>query len=415
MFLAAAGLLALAETGQAQEALRLSMANDLSAAEREQTASSIGYYNLLLGTSAWRFSSAMDFEYNDNVRLQENGESDFIVRPGVNTQMHWPVTLQNSLDFSLGAGYSEYLQHADLSQFFINPGSGLSFDIYSGDFKFNLHDQITITEQAYENAGVSGANRDLVSLQNWAGASARWDVGNGLANAGYDHANYISMSQNQGEPDASSENLYVNGGIRVLPELLLGVEEGGSIITYSQDNSAETLVTPDAVQWNSGVFGSAQITEYIDARLDAGYTQYTPGSTANDLVLTDASGLYFAFSLSHRFNRFFTYKLSAGRSTDLSAYGQPQNYYFMRLDPNWTIFEKYTISTPVWWQQGTRVYNTSASVSDYEQIGLGLKVTRCLTQKLSVSVSYQWVDETSNQAALAYLENIVGLNLTYQF
>jgi outer membrane protein assembly factor BamA len=99
----------------------------------------------------------------------------------------------------------------------------------------------------------------------------------------------------------------------------------------------------------------------------------------------------------------------------LSAYGQVQTYYFARLTPNWNYFNKYSVSTPVFWQNGSRVYNNSAGAADYEQIGLGLNVSRSLTEKLSAGFSYQFVQETSNQSGLAYTANIVDLNFTYHF
>ena len=411
----AGGLLALTRISHAQEALRLSMSGDTAAAMQQEANSSIGYYNLLMGPTAWHFSSGLGLEFNDNVRLEENGESDLIIRPSVTTLMHWPLTLKNSLDVELGAGYSEYLQHPDLSQFFVNPGSGFSFNVYAGDFKINLHDRISITEQAYENAGASGANQNLESLQNTAGISTMWDLDQAVANAGYDHADYVSLTQNQGEPDASSENIFANAGIRVRPQLLLGVEAGGSVITYSQTTPAQASTTPDAVQWNAGAFGTAQISEYISARLDAGYTIYTPATTTTNLVASDTSGFYLSLSLSHRVNQLLSYTLSAGHRTDLAAYGQPQSYYFARIDPSWTVFQKYTVSTPLWWQQGTRIYNSTAGGANYQQIGLGLTVGRSLTQKLSATMAYQFVQETSNLRGLAYTVDIVDLNLIYQF
>ncbi len=410
------GLLMTVRNAPGQEALRISLAGDLAAAAQQQANSSIGYYNLLLGPTAWRFSTGLGLEFNDNVRLQQSGESDVILRPSVNAQMHWPVTLKNSLEVSLGAGYSEYLQHQDLSQFFINPGSGISFDVYAGDFKINLHDRITITEQAYQNAGGSGGNQNLVSLQNAAGASALWDLNEAVANAGYDHVNYASLSQNQGEPNASSDNIFVNSGIRIRPELLMGLEAGGAVITYSQTSANNTPAIPGAVQWNAGVFGTAKISDYMDVRADAGYTAYTPDHTATNLVTSDATGLYFSLSLAHRVNRSLNYTLAAGRSTDLASYGQAQSYYFVRLTPNWNFLKEYSISTPVWWQQGTRLYNYQAGgTADYEQIGLGLSVSRRVTKKLSAAIAYQFVEETSSQANLIYKANILDLNLSYQF
>ena len=417
MLLLASLLLVAVKNVSAQEALRISQAGDLAAETQQRANSTIGYYNLLLGSTAFRFSSGLGLEFNDNVRLQPHGESDLILRPSLNTQIHWPITLKNSLDISLGAGYSQYLQNQDLSQFFITPGSGFSFDVYAGDFKINLHDRITITQYAYQNPGVSGGNQTRVNLENTVGSSALWDLDQMVVNFGYDHVNYASLSQAQGtQPNSASENIFVNSGIRVRPELLIGLEAGGTMINYSQPNSTNTLPTPNAVQWSTGAFGSAKISDYMDVRLDAGYTDYIPDQTGTNQVTQNGSGLYFSFTLTHRVNQYVNYNLAAGRSTDLSAYGQAQNYTFVSVSPNWNLFEKFTVSTPVAWRQGTRVNNnTTGSSADYQQFQLGLTVGRGLTEKLSASVSYQFVRETSGEASLNYTVDIVSLNLNYKF
>jgi hypothetical protein len=420
--LATVGWLALAGLAQGQEALRFSMAGDLAAATQQQATTTLGYYNLLLGPTAWRFSSALGMEYNDNVYLQENGEGDFIIRPSLNTMMHWPVSLKNSVDLSINAGYSEYVQHSDLSQFFIRPGSGLSFDIYAGDFKINLHDWVGISEYGYENPGVRTGNENLTSLQNTVGTSGLWNLNKASVNVGYDHADYVSLSTGSQDqlPDVTSENVFVNGGIRVRPELMLGVEAGGTIIEYSQSSQANTALSPNAVQASAGVFGTAKISDNMDVRLDGGYTEYTPDHTVTNLLTSDTSGFYLSLSFTHRVNRFLSYSLTAGHSTDLAAYGQAQSYYYVRLNPTWKFFEKYTINTPISWQDGTLIYNSAAFGStDYQQIRVGANVTRTLTKKLSATLGYQFVRETSNQSynqsGLNYTENIVDLNLSYQF
>lgn len=416
LFLTALGTLALAGTAHGQEALRVSMAGDLAAGAQQQADTSLGYYNLLLGPTAWRFSSGLGFEFDDNVLLQQDGESDLIIRPNFNAQMHWPISLKNSLDVSMMAGYSDYLDHSSLSQVFINPGSGLSFDVYAGDFKINLHDRIGITEDTYENAGASGGNQNLVSLQNTAGLSTLWDLDKAIATVGFDHVDYDSLSEVQSYPNASSENLMLNGGIRVQPELMLGVEAGGSVISYSQNASTNNPTIPGAVQWNLGSFVTDKISDYMDCRLDAGYMVYTPDSSEAGLAATDSSGLYFSFSLSHRVNHFLSYTLSAGRTTDLAAYGEAQSYYYVRLNTSWNLFQNYVVTTPVWWQNGSWVYNSlSAGGSNYQQIGLGLNVTRLLTKKLSASIGYQFVQESSDQKTLTYTVNTVQLTLSYQF
>ena len=157
-------LASLTQEAVGQEALRLSLAGDAATRANREATATIGYYNLLLGRTAWRFSAGLSAEYDDNVSLQpQNPEGDFIFRPNFNAQMHRPVTEKNSLDISLGVGYSEYLQHGDLNQFYINPGSGFSFDIYLGDFAINLHDRISVTENAYENPGANSNGNTICS------------------------------------------------------------------------------------------------------------------------------------------------------------------------------------------------------------------------------------------------------------
>ena len=399
-----------------QEALRLSLAGAQSAQAQKDAANSIGYYNLLLGDASLRVFSGLGVEYDDNVRLQNTGaEGDFIFTPSANTQIHWPLTQNNSLDISIGAGYSAYVNNPDLDQFFVNPGSGIAFNIYIGDFVINLHDRLTITENGYQNATANGGGNNA-SLQNTVGTSATWDLDKLVVVAGYDHANYVSLGSGQAsQPDGSSENFYANGGVRVRPEILVGVEAGGSLVDYNQTSSSDS---PNSSQWNAGAFGRMQLSDYMSVQLDAGYTELLPNSTmttTNLANLGNESGYYFDFSLTHRVNQFLDYSLTASRSTDLQAFGQPYNYYNVRLQPDWKIFKNYQLSTPFWWQQGTQLFTQAGNSNDYNQYGAGINVGRQLTQKLTGTVSYQFVKETSNQSSLNYIVNIISLNLSYQF
>ena len=125
-----------------------------------------------------------------------------------------------------------------------------------------------------------------------------------------------------------------------------------------------------------------KISDYMDVRLDAGYTDYTPDNTATNLVTSDTSGYYFSLSLSHRVNRLLSYTLSAGRRTDLAAYGQPQSYYFVRFDPDLDDCSKNTASARR--SRGRRhpdLQHHGRAATDYQQIGLGASVSRALTQK----------------------------------
>lgn len=407
-------LLFFAGRAHSQDALRMSLAGDQAAESQRQAENTIGYYNLLWGPVAWRFSSGLGLDYNDNIHLQsQNREGDLIIQPNLSTQMHWPMTQKNSLDATLGVGYSFYASHSEMDQIYVNPGSGLLFNIYVGDCVINLHDRISITESAYQNPTMSG-NGNNEQMQNTIGASTSWDLNKLVAQLGYDHNNDVSLgSSQQAEPNTTSDNWFLNAGLHFLPEITAGVEGGVGLISYSQGQS--TATQPDAMQWNAGTFCKAQISEYISGQLDAGYTVYTPSTTSASTTMSSSGSLYFQLSVSHQVNRFLNYSLSAGRTTE-SSYGQPVDQYFVRLQPSWNIFKDYSLSTPIFWQKGSEL-NTQggAAATDYDQYGAGINISHAITQKLTGSLGYQFVRESSSQSSQNYTVNIVSLNFSYQF
>ena len=396
----------------AQEALRLSLAGDLAAETQRQARNSVGYYNLLWGPVALRCSTAVSTEFTDNARNSSKAEGDMIIRPSANVQLNWPVTEWNTLNLSFGAGYSLYAQHSDLSQLYINPGSGLSFDIFIKDWKFNLHDRATLTQNSYENPATTGGQNNSF-LQNDIGVTGLWDLSKVLVNLGYDHVDYIGMDNLRSQPDSASENFFLNVGFRLRPEILVGLEGGLGLVSYDRSGPTNAVFASDAMQWNVGAFSSVQISEHLSARLDAGYMVYIP-ENSQMAGISEMDSLYFQFSAAHEITEHISYSLSAGHSVDFAYNGQAYERLFVRLNPNWNVVRKFSITTPVWWEQGTQI---AAHSFNYDQYGAGITVGRTLTQKLSASVYYQFVMRTTDQTSSYndYTANIVGLSLNYQF
>ena len=374
---------------------------------QRQAATTLGYYNLLTGPVAWRFSTGLQMQYSDNVNLAQNPEADFIFRPDMDAEMLWPVTQNNVLNFSVIAGYSAYVVHPNLSSFFITPGSELSFDVLVGNVVINLHDRPSITENNYDSP-TAGANRTYVFLQNTAGTTITWDLDRWVLQGNYDHINYVYLNANQQFPNGDSENMLLSAGARFYAKIVTGIEGGGSLINYGQSSVA---AVPNAIQWNAGAFCKAPITDYISARLDLGYTTFQPDGAVS-ANFGHASIMYFQFSIQHQINQFIGYSLSAGRSADLEFNGQPYEYNFVQFQANWNIFKDCKLSTPCWWRQGTEIYDPSVNFNQYS---INANLTRTLTQKLSGTIGYQFIQETSNQSDLNYIANIVSLSFVYQF
>jgi len=143
-----------------------------------------------------------------------------------------------------------------------------------------------------------------------------------LITFGYDHANYLALNSGQGLPDGPRKILPQRRRASG-PEILAGLETGLGLIHYSSSGATTSTASPDAKQWNVGAFCTATISDYLDARLDAGYTVFTPDSTTANNSISESSGFYLQFLITQRVNQFFNYSLSAGRSMDLHIPGNP--------------------------------------------------------------------------------------------
>ena len=394
-------------TAAAQDAVRMSMASAEAAAARRRANSTIGYYNLKLGPTGWRFGSTLGLEFNDNVYYREDSAGDFIIRPGITSEMLWPLTDANSLTLSLGAGYSFYTQNTELSRWFVLPGSELSFDIYSGDFWINLHDRFSIEQNTYQDPTVVGVG-DYSRLENTVGATTTWDLNKVILALNLDHLNYVEISGNTSQPDGQYELASLQAGYVIKPQTLAGAQFGGGYIQYSGDN----LRFSSAFQWNAGVFMEGPLTEYISAQASAGYTVYSPETETGFVQAEDFSGIYADVTLRHRLNEYVTYTLSGGRTIQLGFYSGTVDLYYARWNATWKLIEKVSLGTTFSYETGEQF---SGSFEEFSRWGAGIQLGRQLTKKLRAGASYQFYDRSSSLAGGDYVVNIAGLNFNYIF
>lgn len=414
-FLAGLGI-----TARGQEAVRMSMAGEAAAEAQRRADSTLGYYNLKLGPTAWNFASGLGIQYNSNVNNTEgNPEGDMIFSPQINTRMHWPVSEMNSINLVLGAGYSAYINNQQLDRLFLTPGTGLSFDAYAGDFRINLHDRVTMSQNSYQDATVTGTG-NYSQLQNALGTTVLWDLNKVIINFGYDHQNYVTFPSNTGQPNGVFEVASLSAGYMIKPQMLAGLEVGGNLINYPANNNTANINTTyngtygNARQWNVGGFYNTQVSDYIRFTGHAGYTVYTPQSSSETAVSGDFTGMYFSLDLNHRINQYVNYNLSIGRMVNAAFYGGPTEQYYARLGAIWQILEKISLSTTLSYEQGTQF---SGSMQPYSRYGFGVGVGRSITKKLTASLDTQFYIRQSDSDASNQNYNLytITLNLNYQF
>ena len=117
------------------------MAGDAAAEARRLQLESMPY-TVKAGDFRLLLTPSLGLEWNDNVNTSHTDpEDDFILKPFLQLNASYPVTHYNLLTLSVGAGYDKYFNHDQWSDWRIESGSALSFDIYVKDFWINLHDQ----------------------------------------------------------------------------------------------------------------------------------------------------------------------------------------------------------------------------------------------------------------------------------
>jgi opacity protein-like surface antigen len=388
-------------TGFAQEAIRSSLAGEAAAEARRRANQTPGYYNLKLGPTFWRFEAGLGLEYNSNVQNRsDQPEDDFIVRPELNLAFRWPVSELNTLVLDAGIGYAKYIDNTDLDRLYIRPGTQLSFDIYSGDFRVNLHDRLEIRQETYQNPLVAGTG-DYQRLENTVGVTVDWDLNELILTAGFDHGDYVNLGDDQW-PDGRTESVFARAGWLVSSTVTAGFESGGSLIRY-RDNDYT-----DGEQFSAGGFAAGDVTEYITARAGVGVT----GSLFDD----DRYDPYGYLGLQHRVNASFGYSLTGGREIrsglQWARTAEVVDTYYVTWQPNWTFIRDWSLGTPVFYQHVIE----SGGINDetVDQYGVGARVQRVITEHLTAGLEYRYIYRDSNLPNQDYDIHSVLLRLGYK-
>ena len=179
----------------AQDAVRPSLAGEAAAEARRQDVDRIPY-NLLVGPIRFRVSASVGVEYNDNINFADvNTQDDVIIRPNLTLDAIWPITQLNTLRLDLGIGYAFYLDHDEdnTRAILIAPNSQIAFDIFVGDFRINIHDRMSIQQDPIAEPALSNV-ANYARFENTGGVSVLWDLNQALVDFGYDHYNFVSLT-----------------------------------------------------------------------------------------------------------------------------------------------------------------------------------------------------------------------------
>lgn len=368
-----------------------------------------------VGPTAWRVSAGAGLFFQDNYNLSPtNHEADLTISPQVHTSMLWPITEKNSLTLGLGIGYNFSLQNSARDSLTLTPDSGLSFNIYVGDFLINLHDRVSISANAFQDPTIAG-NGGYSQLVNTLGVATSWNLNQARLKLGYDHTIYEALqSGNIGTGSGQSEVVSFSSAYTPSPTTAIGLETGMSINKLNNRGSYSSPYS-DSVQYNVGPFYEAQITEHITFQAHAGYNFVIPQSGGTNAVQSAPSYYYVQIGINHRLNQYISYSLSGGRSTSLAVSASQTPLYFINWATSWAVLRSTTLSTTLQFNQGSQgTWGSTARGETFEQYVAGISLGHKVTRKLTGSVGYQAALRNSDQADRDYVNNMFNLNLQWQ-
>jgi hypothetical protein len=393
---------------RAQDAVRPSLAGEAASEARQQDIDRLPY-NLLVGPVRFRVSATMGVEYNDNINFAErNEQEDVILHPQVNLNAIWPITQINTLTLDLGIGYSIYLDHseADTNGLLISPATQISFDIFVGDFRINIHDRPSLQQDPIAEPALSNTV-DYGRFQNTGGVSVLWDLNKIVLTLGYDHYTYISTTSDFDYLDRNAEELTGTIQLAVSSTTNIGLE------SYAVFNYYDQNILNDSTDYSVGAFIESQITNNVRVRVAGGYQMIDFENSGFVSDFSNVSDYYVNLLLTHRLNSFIRQTISAGHENQLGVNSNSIRLNYVRHTISWNIIRNTLLSTEFFYEDA----NESGGFIDehLHRYGGALTVGYQLTPHVTLGLRYQYTKKESDVPLRGYEQNRISLDGTYSF
>ncbi len=403
---------------RAQEALRDSLAGDAAAAARQIQVESLPY-TIKSGDFKLLVVPSLSLDWNDNVNCSKTDpEQDFILSPLVQLTASYPITQNNVLSLNVGAGYDKYFDHDQLSTWFLQSGTELSFDIYVKDFWFNLHDRVNYVQDASQQPALSGTG-NYATLNNTAGLSVTWDLNKVTLSAGYDHQNINSPTAQQYESqDGATEMIFARAGLEVYSGVTTGIEGTAAFATYDQ------MVLNDNNSYSAGVYADWQPGKAFRVQPRFGYTIFDFQNTSQASFLqtnqpirtSNLNSWYADLNITHQVTDAIGYTLDAGHEVQTGIQSDAIEDYYIRPAIHWNIIKNVNLNTSFSYEHGNQGQgNVAGNLTEtFDWLGADVGASYSILKKLSLGLDYRLTLRSSSIANDEYTQNMITLSLTYQ-
>lgn len=398
---------------------RESLAGESAAAALKRSLEAeVQQYNLRYGPVRFKTGASLGVSYTDNVFFSHTRREDVLIKPEIALGAIWPVTEINALRLSLGLGYEWYLKNTQLNGDapLVNPGSELTFTLFAGDFRIQLHERFFYQESLFFNS-VSGEHDRFYNfndigtfsrVDNQVGFLVDWDLNRTVLTVGFNHENFISTTRSLDYLDRTSEWLTATASFSLGDHVKTGLEAQAA----RHDYELETVLNDN---WRArvGPFLDIKSPQKITLRAGAGYEAGWFDSAFSDSDFES----YYAYARVRQETRLFSHSVTVGREHLLG-----DNANNMR-----TIYARYSISSPVvrYMELGANLSVNFAKefgggfeedfTEEFTYYSAGLRVGWLFHKQWRADLAHEFRLKESDLALRDYHRNRVSVSATYSF
>ena len=241
--------------GLSQESQWQSLAGEASAMSRKSSPEQMDY-NLEVGPVLLNVGAGLSGGYNSNTGLSQSASGgSAYATPTANLSLLWPITDLNTLNFSLGMGYSYYFEVSNDNSpggFFISPNSALTGTFFVGDFRFTPYDQFSLQNDPTAAGELSNISRFSI-YQNSAGVKVDWDLADLIVTAGFDWFNIFTGSGSSNLSYLQRRTLTPSLAVTyyITKTLIAGAEATAALTDYTGGTGSYQVNDPQTNQTNT--------------------------------------------------------------------------------------------------------------------------------------------------------------------
>jgi hypothetical protein len=404
-------LLSAALEAFAQTGLTTLMASDTAAEQlNQQQQQQIQNYTFKTGDFRMLAQTSVEMDWNDNINLVKTGaEQDYILRPLLRLSASYPLTENNVLAVTLGAGYDKYFEHNNLSTWDLQSGSQLAFHATIKDFRIELHDRFSYVQDSAQEAAIANTG-SYGSFRNTAGVAVVTDLNAVTLTLGYDHQIVEATSSQFELDDMNSDILTSRAGLHLIQNLIVGVEATGAFTSYDQ----QELNNNDS--YSFGVYGDWKAGP-LRVQPRAGYSVYLFQQTSSLVPANNNASYYFNLAVVQELTKTLSYSLSAGRDSSFGIDTDLVQKWFARPSVSWKGIKNLNVVFNLSYEHGSQslgsVPGTAFGGEVYDYLLVGLSLDYQINERITASGLGRFIMRSSTVSTQEYSQNMLGLRFSY--